>query len=71
MYPFNMIEERFIHRVEGPTKKEPTYKNFRAGDVPQSQADTSNAQQLLGYQPRHKITEEIDDATDWFVEALT
>ena len=67
---YQMIEERLIQRVEHLTKKEPVYRDFRAGDVRHSQADISKAQRLLGYQPRHKIAEGLDEAMDWYVEAL-
>lgn len=66
-----MIEERLIQRVERLTKKEPTYRDFRAGDVRHSQADISKAQQLLGYQSSHKIAEGLDEAMGWYVKALS
>lgn len=68
---YQMIEERLIQRVERLKKKEPVYRDFRAGDVRHSQADISKAQQLLGYQPSHKIAKGLDEAMDWYVEALT
>jgi len=68
---YQMIEERLIQRVEGLTKKEPIYRDFRAGDVRHSLADISKAQQLLGYQPSHKIAEGLDEAMDWYVESLS
>lgn len=68
---YRMIEERLIQRVDGLTKKEPSYRDFRAGDVRHSQADISKAQKLLGYQPSHKIAEGLDEAMDWYVKALT
>ncbi|VAW76736.1 UDP-N-acetylglucosaminuronic acid 4-epimerase [hydrothermal vent metagenome] len=67
---YQMIEERLIKRVEGLTKKEPVYKDFRAGDVRHSLADISKAQQLLGYQPGHKISAGLDEAMDWYVGSL-
>jgi UDP-N-acetylglucosamine 4-epimerase len=67
---YHMIEERLIQRVPNLTKKEPTYRDFRAGDVRHSQADISKASQLLGYEPSHKIAEGLDEAMDWYVESL-
>lgn len=67
---YHMIEDRLVDRVSGLSKKEPTYRDFRAGDVRHSQADISKAQQLLGYQPSHKISEGLDEAMDWYVESL-
>lgn len=67
---YQMIEDRLIQRVEHLTKKEPTYRDFRAGDVRHSQADITKAQQLLGYKPSHKIAKGLDEAMGWYVEAL-
>jgi UDP-N-acetylglucosamine 4-epimerase len=67
---YQMIEERLIDRVEGLEKKEPTYRNFRAGDVLHSQADISKAQKLLGYEPSHKIARGLDEAMDWYIKDL-
>ena len=64
---YQMIEERLIERVDGLQKKEPTYRDFRAGDVRHSQADISKAVGLLGYQPSHNITQGLDVAMDWYV----
>lgn len=68
---YQMIEVRLSQRVEGLVKKEPIYRDFRAGDVLHSQADISKAQKLLGYQPSHKIAEGLDEAMDWYVSELT
>jgi len=66
-----MLEERLLDRVPNLAKKEPIYRDFRAGDVRHSQADISKAQCLLNYQPSHKITNGLDEAMDWYVESLT
>jgi len=52
---YHMIEDRLIQRANGLTKKNPVYRDFRAGDVRHSRADISKAQKLLDYQPTHKI----------------
>lgn len=67
---YQMIEKRLIQRTENLKKKEPFYRDFRAGDVRHSQADISKAVQLLGYQPKYKISEGMDEAMNWYVEAL-
>jgi len=46
---------------------EPTYRDFRAGDVRHSQADISKAEKALGYAPTFKITEGIHKAMPWYV----
>lgn len=68
---YQMIRERLSQRQENLKEQEPTYRDFRAGDVLHSLADISKAQKLLGYQPSHKITEGLDEAMDWYVEELT
>lgn len=47
---------------------EPEYRDFRAGDVRHSLADTSKAQRLLGYEPTHRIADGIQSATRWYVD---
>lgn len=51
-----------------PASAEPEYRDFRAGDVRHSLADTSKAQRLLGYEPTHRIADGIQSATRWYVE---
>jgi len=67
---YKMIEERLIDRIDGLNKKEPIYRDFRAGDVRHSQADISKARLLLGYQPNHKIISGLDEAMDWYIASL-
>ena len=65
---YQMIEERLIEKVEGLDKKDPTFREFRAGDVRHSQADISKAVNLLGYAPTHQIMEGLDETLDWYVD---
>lgn len=51
-----------------PASAEPEYRDFRAGDVRHSLADTSKAQRLLGYEPTHRIADGIQSATRWYVD---
>ena len=67
---YQMIEERLMQRVQGLKKKEPIYRDFRAGDVRHSQADIDKAQILVNYQPTHKIDKGLDEAMDWYVGSL-
>ena len=45
---------------------EPTYRDFRAGDVRHSQADITKATNQLGYQPEYRILEGISKAMPWY-----
>jgi UDP-N-acetylglucosamine/UDP-N-acetylgalactosamine 4-epimerase len=67
---YQMIEDRLLQRTEGLEKKEPIYREFRAGDVRHSQADISKAQVLLNYQPEYKVSEGMDEAIDWYVASM-
>ncbi|PNK60502.1 NAD-dependent epimerase/dehydratase family protein [Psychrobacter sp. FDAARGOS_221] len=51
-------------------EQEPTYRDFRPGDVRHSQADVSKANSLLGYEPKFNISQGIDEAMAWYVESL-
>ena len=51
-------------------EQEPTYRDFRPGDVRHSQADVSKATSLLGYEPKFNISQGIDEAMAWYVNTL-
>lgn len=65
---YQMIEERVVQRVNGLEKQSPIYRDFRPGDVVHSQANISKAKELLGYQPRYKISDGMDEVIDWYIE---
>jgi len=64
---YQMIEERLIERVEGLSRKMPTYQGFRVGDVRHSQANITKSEKLLGYIPSRRISEGLDESIDWYV----
>jgi len=64
---FKMISDRLVARVEGLQVSQPTYREFRAGDVRHSLADISKAESLLGYVPSHRIDKGLDESMDWYV----
>ena len=68
---YQMIEDRLIQRTKGLEKKEPIYRDFRAGDVRHSQANIGKAQELLNYQPKYTISEGMDEVIDWYVDSLS
>jgi UDP-N-acetylglucosamine 4-epimerase len=51
--------------------KQPSYRDFRAGDVLHSQADTSKAEKKLGYQPEFRILGGISKAMPWYKNFLS
>lgn len=50
---------------------EPTYRDFRAGDVRHSQADISKAATLLGYQPTHNLQAGLAVAADYYISVMS
>ena len=68
---YMMIEDRLVQRTKNLKRKEPIYRDFRAGDVRHSLADISKAQQLLNYQPKYKIDKGLDESMDWYVQDLS
>ncbi len=50
-----------------PHTAQPTYRDFRTGDVRHSQADISKAQRLLGFTPTYHIHDGINVAMPWYV----
>lgn len=54
-----------------PYTKQPVYRDFRAGDVRHSQADTSKAASKLGYAPEFRIMDGIAKAMPWYVKRLS
>lgn len=48
---------------------EPSYRDFRVGDVRHSQADISKAKKLLGYVPEFRILSGVERAMPWYINA--
>jgi UDP-N-acetylglucosamine/UDP-N-acetylgalactosamine 4-epimerase len=49
---------------------QPTYRDFRPGDVRHSQADIGKATRLLGYAPTHDLDAGLAAAMPWYVDHL-
>jgi UDP-N-acetylglucosamine 4-epimerase len=64
------IREGLVARDPSMSHVEPTYRDFRAGDVRHSQADITLAQRLLGYEPTHDVRQGMAEALDWYVANL-
>ena len=67
---FNMIQVSLMQRVIGLEKKDPIYRDFRAGDVMHSQATIDKAIKLLNYQPKYNINKGLNKSMDWYVKNL-
>lgn len=62
------LHENLLPRFAHLQGFEPTYRDFRAGDVRHSLADMSKAQQLLGYQATHRIGEGLVTTMPWYIQ---
>lgn len=62
------LHENLLPRFAHLQGFEPTYRDFRAGDVRHSLADMSKAQQLLGYQATQRIGEGLVTTMPWYIQ---
>ncbi len=63
---YAVIRELLSQRYPHIANATPVFRDFRAGDVRHSLADISKANQLLGYQPSHRIREGLREAMSWY-----
>lgn len=66
---FELILSNLVPHGVSPDVQ-PVYRDFRAGDVMHSLADTSKANRLIGYTPTHRIADGIRSAIGWYVSHL-
>lgn len=63
---FGLLRDNLADHGVSPNTQ-PTYRDFRAGDVRHSQADVSKANRLMGYEPTHRLAQGIAEAMPWYV----
>jgi UDP-N-acetylglucosamine 4-epimerase len=68
---YELIKEKVGELYPNYINREPTYRDFRAGDVRHSLADISKARELIGYEPEFSIRGGLDKAAEWYVKNLT
>ncbi|MBO0614367.1 NAD-dependent epimerase/dehydratase family protein [Thiothrix fructosivorans] len=61
------LHENLLPRFAHLQEFEPTYRDFRAGDVRHSLADVGKSARLLGYSPSHRIGEGLAVAMQWYL----
>ena len=66
---FRLIRERVARLEPAAARREPVYRDFRAGDVRHSLADIGKARALLGYAPTHTVGAGLDCAATWYAAA--
>lgn len=68
---YAMMHDLLIDRFPHISSHQPTYRDFRQGDVRHSQADISKAHALLGYMPTHRIDQGLKQSMDWYLQHLS
>lgn len=63
---FALLRDGLASRHPALKDAQPSYRDFRAGDVMHSQADIDKACRLLGYQPTHTIGQGLKEALVWY-----
>jgi UDP-N-acetylglucosamine/UDP-N-acetylgalactosamine 4-epimerase len=63
---FEMLRTRLDLYYAHLKEFEPTYRNFRPGDIMHSHANIAKARNLLGYQPTHTIEDGLDVVLEWY-----
>ena len=61
------LQENLLPHFPHLENTQPTYRDFRAGDVRHSLADISKAASRLGYSPTHRIYQGLALAMPWYV----
>ncbi len=57
-----------IQKIMGKTFPEPVYKEPRSGDIKHSYADISKAKKSIGYEPRVKLAEGLNELVEWYTQ---
>ncbi len=68
---YTLIRDRVAATFPQARESEPTYRDFRAGDVRHSLADISKAKQLLGYEPGYSVRRGLDEAARWYINRFS
>lgn len=64
---FQLICDEVVKVYPQAQGAQPSYRDFRAGDVRHSLADIGKAQRLLGYAPAHTIEAGMQEAAKWYI----
>lgn len=68
---FTLIRDRVAKVHPEVSGVEPEYRQFRSGDVRHSQADIGKIQERLGYSPTHRVSQGLDEATDFYLTNMS
>ncbi len=68
---FELIQEQVVAAVPKVDGIKPVYRDFRAGDVRHSLAETKKASVLLGYDPEYSVRDGLVKAAAWYLDRLS
>lgn len=57
---------QYLRELVGNVSHQPSYREFRAGDIRHSLANVNKAKSLLGYTPSHKAKAGLLEAIEWY-----
>jgi UDP-N-acetylglucosamine 4-epimerase len=62
---FVLLRDRLAADLPHLKNRQPVYQEFRPGDIRHSQADLTQARQVLGYEPHYRLDQGLDEALAW------
>ena len=65
---YDLISSKIKKELNDIHIPQPTFCDYRPGDIRSSLADVAHANELLDYQSTHSLTEGIDQTIDWYIE---
>lgn len=68
---YNAISRELEENLQGFSKKNPIYRDFRAGDIRHSNANIDKLKKAVGYEPTHDIDKGLHESIVWYIENLT
>ncbi|SFU46141.1 NAD-dependent epimerase/dehydratase family protein [Nitrosospira multiformis] len=64
---YGMMRDLLLEKFPELENHQPTYVDFRKGDVRHSKADITKAVRLLGFKPSHRVNEGLRQAMSWYI----
>lgn len=63
---YELLKAKLVKDYPFLKEHKASFREFRAGDIMHSLANTSKAKKILGYNPTHYINEGLDEALAWY-----
>ncbi|MCK9372243.1 MAG: SDR family oxidoreductase [Sulfuricurvum sp.] len=67
---YGAIVEGLLTNLENFVKKEPIFRDFRAGDIRHSNANIDKMRDMIGYEPTHDISKGLEESISWYIHNL-